>query len=233
MDAAGHVLSETHSNGLITNYLYDPATNFLTDIHTIPSQALAVQEAIFPGENKTEKNEWTLKTGGATKKVSQSKSASLSNESSASVAQDLMYSYDVLGNVTVREDGLLNLEDTYQYDDLNRLTKAQTLDRIHGHSTTLNYSYDDLGNITSKSDVGIYSYSKSNAGPHAVTSITGRETDNFTYDAAGNQTEAVMQTSQGTLTRNISYTSFDVPKAITQTNSTTNASGSVAFYYDA
>jgi RHS repeat-associated protein len=149
--------------------------------------------------------------------------------------QNLDYEYDPIGNVKDKQDHVLNVQDNYQYDDLNRLTQDQTVDNAHGGQTTnLNYAYDDLGNIKTKSDVGNYTYAQNNAGPHAVTSIGGgSETDQFQYDANGNQTQAVMNTANGTITRNISYTSFDVPKTITQTNDKAQTSSTVNFYYNA
>ncbi len=60
------------------------------------------------------------------------------------------------------------------------------------------YSYDDLGNITSKSDyASVYTYGTNArgtrlAGPHAVVSVSGKQSGSasatFTYDQNGNLT---------------------------------------------
>ena len=162
----------------------------------------------------------------------------LTNGSSA--LQSIHYTYDVLGNPLTKTDAILKLEDDYQYDDLNRLTQNITQEIFQGSALTKTpsasirvYHYDELGNITSKSDVGHYRYGENGAGPHAVTSISGDENNQFTYDANGNQTQAVMDTPQGRITRSISYTSFDVPKQIAQTNDQTASSATVNFYYNA
>ncbi len=276
MNAAGHVMSMTHSNGLITNYTYDPKTNFLTDIQTNASTGLQLERQLLPqiakqqeDQEKENGKDWTLAVNakstndpnadqtGVAKVDALFNSPALSsrpgtgqdprpmdgNGSLPSLhdtgpIQNLHYDYDTLGNVNDKHDNVLNVQDNYQYDDLNRLTQDQTVDNAHGQTTNLNYQYDELGNITNKSDVGTYTYGTGNtgpntAGPHAVTSINGLETDTFTYDANGNQTQALMQTPNGNLTRNISYTTFDVPKTLTQTNDKTNVSATVNFYYNA
>jgi len=241
MDADGHVISETHSNGLITNYTYDPKSEFLLTIETIPTQALALQQSIFSNDNKDKASQWKLQIASTAKNallLQKAKQAnnSLSN-SSATDIQNIQYQYDLLGNVTDKNDAVLNVKDHYDYDNLNRIKDDQTTDQIHNQSSTLNYVYDELGNITNKSDVGQYNYGE-NAGPHAVTSIAGLENDSFTYDAIGDQTQAIIKNQNATLTRNISYTSFDVPKEITQTNGDFGSKsgttmGVVDFYYDA
>jgi RHS repeat-associated protein len=262
MDAAGHVTSVTHSNGLTTNYTYDPKTNFLTNIQTNASTGLQLERQLLPtlAHEQEKQNQWKLDIHA---KASTNPNADNSGVAKVNAMltplsstgrgaggegakpaplqdtgplQDLNYTYDAIGNVQAKEDKVLNVQDNYQYDDLNRLTQDQTVDNAHsGQTTNLNYAYDDLGNIKTKSDVGNYTYAQNNAGPHAVTSIGGgSETDQFQYDANGNQTQAVMQLQDGsTTTRNISYTSFDVPKTITQTNDKAQTSSTVNFYYNA
>ncbi len=125
------------------------------------------------------------------------------------------YEWDDLGNLTERRHTVANLIETFQYDELNRLTRSA----IDGRSVELyklggndivTYEYDALGNITFKSDVGHYTYAN-NAGPHAVTGITGDVTlghknTTYTYDANGN-----MLSGDG---RSIEYTSFNKPKDV-------------------
>ena len=94
--------------------------------------------------------------------------------------QALSIQFDLLGNLTSREDGIAGREEAFAYDDLNRLTGTTLTDTatsilIAQTDTT----YDSVGNITTKSDVGLYSYSGIGAGPHAVTAA-GAET--YAYD---------------------------------------------------
>jgi len=125
------------------------------------------------------------------------------------------YEWDDIGNLVSRDHGAANLSETFEYDELNRLERSV----ISGSSTMLyelagnnivDYKYNALGNITSKSDVGNYFYG-TNAGPHAVTSITGDATigqknTTYEYDANGNMTSG-----DGRL---IQYTSFNKPKEV-------------------
>ena len=72
-------------------------------------------------------------------------------------------------------------------------------------------TYDGFGNIKSKADVGNYTYSGANAGPHAVTQVVNpltNVTSNYTYDANGN---AITGDS-----RNFEYTSYDMASKITK-----------------
>ena len=96
---------------------------------------------------------------------------------------------------------MLNLEETFQYDELNRLTEQS----VTG-STTVNASYDAAGNITNKSDVGLYDYDGFDAGPHAVTTAGGTT---YEYDDNGNNTSS----SDG---RVITYTTFSKPSLISK-----------------
>ena len=91
--------------------------------------------------------------------------------------QDLAYTFDNVGNILSITDGVNASSQTFEYDDLYRLTQAD------GVGWGRQYSYDSVGNITHKSDVGDYTYGESGAGPHAVTTA-GPNT--YTYDTNGN-----------------------------------------------
>ena len=86
------------------------------------------------------------------------------------------YEYDALNNVTARYDMKQNVQETFGYDDLNRLTNATVVSNNADvpFEATTSYQYDALGNMASKSDVGSYAYgdeisATSNAGPHALS----------------------------------------------------------------
>ena len=117
--------------------------------------------------------------------------------------QNLNYQYDSIGNLLFKEDysGTKQLSESFTYDNLNRLTSAQTSD-----GSLQNFEYDALGNIVFKSGVGSYSYGN-NAGPHAVTQVSGEDgLINYHYDANGN----LVQDNNRTL----SYTVFNKPDVI-------------------
>src|SRR5439155_9177521 len=79
--------------------------------------------------------------------------------------QNFTYSYDSGGNVTGITD-TVNGNQTFGYDELNRLTSAMG---PYGNQT---YSYNEIGNMLSNPLVGSYTYPTSGASsvrPHAVS----------------------------------------------------------------
>src|SRR5437899_7642297 len=82
----------------------------------------------------------------------------------AETLQSLSYTYDNEGNVMAIADPL-NGNQTFGYDDLDRLTAAG------GSYGLVTYTYDEIGNLTRNSQVGDYKYPDSGASsvhPHAV-----------------------------------------------------------------
>ena len=120
--------------------------------------------------------------------------------------QDVEYIFDVLGNLKQRHDqsGLTtNLNETFFYDNLNRLETVNLSLAGNPAATTMSLAYNEAGNIMSKSGVGTYLYDASR--PHAVSNAGGIEYD---YDANGNQISGDGRT--------ITYTVFDKPDSITK-----------------
>ena len=66
--------------------------------------------------------------------------------------QNLTYDYDKFGNLAARKDSKKNLEETFTYDDMNRLTGI-TLKRSSGQDLNCAVVYDALGRMTSKQAV--------------------------------------------------------------------------------
>lgn len=148
------------------------------------------------------------------------------------------YVYDTLGNLTQRYDGVTGLNESFGYDNLNRLTgtTAQSGTLI----TSVSVTYDEIGNITTKSNVGSYSYGKIDPTtgnliqPHAVTKIMMNDGVTqyaaYSYDANGN-----MLSGAG---RTITWNSWNMPSNITGTtpNKSTPtgiASSNFSFIYNA
>ena len=104
--------------------------------------------------------------------------------------RDIRYTYDVLNNVTSKQDYKQNISQTYEFDELNRITKANTQIE-ESPIETITYQYNSIGNITHKSDVGDYTYLKA----HQVENAGNI---NYTYDANGN----VIQKDNTTITYN-------------------------------
>ncbi|MFZ1991549.1 MAG: RHS repeat-associated core domain-containing protein, partial [Alphaproteobacteria bacterium] len=120
--------------------------------------------------------------------------------------QNLSYLFDNAGNISTITDLLDGSRtQTFTYDDLNRLTQAQSASYTNG---TITYQYNQIGNMTYNSRVGSYTYG---AQPHAVTQAGS---NSYSYDANGN-----MQTRNG---GTITYDYDNRPASI----------GSTAFVYD-
>ena len=113
-----------------------------------------------------------------------------------------------------RSDRTNDIEETFQYDRLDRLSLARVSSNTdpteaYNHSTT--YRYDLSGNITHKSDLGSYQYDQ----PYRLTSAGSRH-QNYRYDANGNVT------SGGG--RRLTWSSFNKPTRMSQGGATTSFS---------
>ncbi|WP_315774135.1 MULTISPECIES: RHS repeat-associated core domain-containing protein [unclassified Bradyrhizobium] len=122
--------------------------------------------------------------------------------------QNFSYTYDRRGNPLSRSDANTNLNETFTYDALSRLTSSSV--NLTPTPLSKTFTYDPIGNLLTKSDVGTYSYpAAGSAKPHAVMSVSGGSiSTTFTYDANGNQTSG--------LGRSLVYTSYNKPSSITQ-----------------
>lgn len=99
--------------------------------------------------------------------------------------QFIQYSFnEQTGNLESRSYPLVNMTETFSYDNLNRLTS------FGSHGVT----YDNNGNIISKGDVGSFNYNTSGK-PYAVSDVT-------------------LTNSISVGTQNVSYYSFDRPNEI-------------------
>ena len=103
----------------------------------------------------------------------------------ATVLQDLNYTYDAIGNIRTITDAKNTATQTFSYDHRNRLLQGV---EPSGYGT-LNYTYASaIGNIGTKEGI-TYTYSKVNAGPHAVTSLSDGTA--ISYDVNGNMTAMI------------------------------------------
>ena len=80
------------------------------------------------------------------------------------------YGYDALHNMTYRSDPNFNVNESFQFDNLNRLTVSNLTSA--GRSSMVLMAYDALGNITGKTDVGSFAYGTVNNGPHRLVKVT-------------------------------------------------------------
>ena len=134
--------------------------------------------------------------------------------------QNISYKWDKIGNLKYRKNnspfiggsGNKNKQESFCYDDLNRLIKTVanvSADYATGNSacSSQDITYDGFGNIKSKVGVGNYTYSGVNVGPHAVTTA-GAAT--YTYDANGNAISGDGRT--------FDYTSYDMAAKISKSS---------------
>lgn len=126
--------------------------------------------------------------------------------------QNQSYLYDLVGNVTQRQESNLGLTENFYYDNLYRLDYST----LNG-STNVDLSYDAMGNILTKTDVaGTGGWSYHATKKHAVTS-TGTGGYSYGYDANGNMTSRNGAT--------ISWSSYNYPTLLAA------GSESSGFYY--
>ena len=118
--------------------------------------------------------------------------------------QNLSYNYDKFGNLEARKDNLRNLEETFHYDKMNRLTD------IYLGNTHSQILYDPLGRMTSKQADGQTVFANASfaaaqgqpARPHAMKSA---ETAEGVFPSA---------------TQEVTYTGFDKVKTIAEGGNT-------------
>ena len=153
--------------------------------------------------------------------------------SSGSVLQSYDVEWDDARNLVSRTNrtgangagtAFANEHETFTYDHLNRLLSYQV------GSTHKTVKYDSLGNIRQKSDMGNYTYSQQassicpsgilQAGPHAVTQVSGNHQASYCYDLNGNM---VKDTE-----RSLDYTVFDKVKRLQKGSRVTEFSYSPA-----
>ncbi|MDQ1086602.1 FG-GAP-like repeat-containing protein [Siphonobacter sp. SORGH_AS_1065] len=103
----------------------------------------------------------------------------------------LQWNYQT-GNLNNREDLIKNKKENFTYDNLDRLLTTQ----VEGLSSTYSINYTSSGNIDSKTDAGIYTYVSGK--PNAVETVS-------------NPKSVIPRLQQ-----DISYTSFQQPKKISE-----------------
>jgi len=140
--------------------------------------------------------------------------------------QDLEYQWDNIGNLLGRKkwndpSHSSFLDETFQYDNLNRLTSVSLNNQI-----TSNFNYDDLGNLTEKSPLTNMSYGAQNSGPYAITeaNFTDNEISDITQDITYTIFDKISTISEGTSSLAVTYgIDHERIKQIIQTNGEANS----------
>ncbi|HEV2721302.1 MAG TPA: RHS repeat-associated core domain-containing protein, partial [Thermoanaerobaculia bacterium] len=117
----------------------------------------------------------------------------------AATLADYRYVEDAAGNIVQIHDlADATYNRDFGYDDLNRLTTANSGTSLWGSST---YNYDAMGNMTSL-QLGARSLTFSYVGTTPkLQSVTGSSSQLMTYDQAGNETSAVAYNARNLLLR--------------------------------
>ena len=193
-DHAGRVLSEV-LNGKTTSYSYDVAAGKRTLIY--PSGMNVVEQfndrdfisSIFQNGDEVVTMDYNVAgqkvkqtyANGITTTYSYNDNGWLLQITDDKTVQDLKMSYDVIGNITQRENVLLsNRTETYGYDVINQLVSFK-----RGTTVDNSYQYDILGNRVKVLENGITTnYTSNNV--NAYTKLTGRFNYSPQYDYNGN-----------------------------------------------
>lgn len=156
-DGVGNLISTTYPSGITINDAYN--------INGIPTQTLMTYagntQTLFTASAMNSKGVYTSYDYGNGK--SSTVNYDLVNGTPTQYytqgIQDLNFSFDNnTGNLLSRYDGVKNLNETFSYDYLNRLTDA-SVNNVQQFSMTYDGSTNNsLGNIQSKSDIGNYRY---------------------------------------------------------------------------
>ncbi len=99
------------------------------------------------------------------------------------------YAYDALGNLLSRNDWVRGVEESFAYDDLDRLVSSMVTGNGLGedYNRMSFYGYDEIGNLVSKSGIGAYTYGRDGRQPHAVSATPRGQ---YHYDSYGRMVDS-------------------------------------------
>jgi len=223
-DANGHIATVRYPSQFLASYVYTSLgyLSQIKDTDTIYFTANARDAEMHltsstAGNNVLTTQQFDPKTG----LLDWTKVGTSSNPT---LLDTYTYNFDVMANLSSRQDAVEGYTEYFCYDDLNRLKSSGFTSPGNCPQSAKTLSYDSIGNITSKSDTGTYAYTGS--GPHAVSAITGTVdgvvNPHYDYDANGNLTcvHTGSVCSGGTIARQIAYTSFDMASQIVDGSTT-------------
>jgi RHS repeat-associated protein len=217
-DTNGRVATQTYPTGLAVKYAYT-SLGYLKEVRNHQSDAL-----YWRGDTMDAKGhllQQTYGNGVITQQVYEERTGHIKQiyAGAGNGVQHLSFTHDQIGNMLSRSDANQNLNETFLYDSLNRLTSA-TVNSGGAGVVTQSFGYNAIGNIVSRSDVGSYTYGAVNHRPHAVQEIALAQGGKrqYTYDANGSLTEEVQLDANNQVIaskgRTEVYTSFGMPQAL-------------------
>jgi RHS repeat-associated protein len=201
-DAADRVQSQTYPGGEVVNYGYSTR-----GLPTAVTSTLAIYVA---DTSYNPLGQVTLRQLGANvvrqaytyTVASNFRLAELTSGAAPTYAnaQNLRYTYDLVGNVRFITDTAAfggSQTQSFSYDDLNRLKTAQAANGSYGTYTQRPYSYNAAGNVTNFE--GMTLAYNDGGHKHGVTHLGGVQ--QYWYDANGN----VITRTNGGLTLTLAY----------------------------
>jgi YD repeat-containing protein len=184
-DANGNRTSVGYPSGRVVTYSFDDAGRPLTATGTMAGQqtSYVAAAAYLPFGPMTS---LTLGNGTTETRAYDARYLPLTNSLTNGVTTFAQYSYttDPAGNITAIGDGTsAGYSRTFGYDDLNRLTTANTGSALWG---TGSFTYDRMGNMLSAT-LGATNRSFTYQGTTSRINTATGLTTTMSYDAAGNE----------------------------------------------
>ena len=188
-DSYGRIITRTHPSGIVETLGY----NNNGYVETVSTGG--VTRYTITGMNARE--QLTAVTYGGSLTASFGfNSYGYPTSTKTGTVQDYRYDFNaVTGNLTLRQNYLRGLSESFGYDNIERLTSVTG-------PQNLGVTYTNIGNINTKSDIGTtaFTYGENGAGPYALTSIVP-------------STSLIPSSSQ-----EVSYTSFEKVCLLTEGN---------------
>ncbi|MBI4356227.1 MAG: VCBS repeat-containing protein [Candidatus Omnitrophica bacterium] len=144
-----------------------------------------------------------------------------SHSSLGTTLQNFAYSFDPVGNVRAITDAVHSATQTFQYDDLNRLTQAT------GAYGLASYQYDPIGNMLQKEGLTMTYGLPNGTKPHAVTatSLNG----SMVYDANGNLLQKSGHPNPQAAALTTQFLTYDAENRLTEVKTAQDDAVSVHF----
>jgi len=220
----GRVTSKTWPTGYRASYAYS-ASGYLNKVtgggvtghtQTVTFQVLAMNAQGAITQYRQGNNVTTVKNVDEATGKLRSVQATLAGQAAGNVLNH-SYGFDALGNLKTRSDGVTGVNESFQYDTLNRLSLYTALGGGLGGTQNTQVLYDAAGNIKYKSDVGYYHYDA--ARPNRLTNIT------LAQEAGWSAMGAVTFANTGT--RRLAYAFDDYRPGARTLNGTTVGNGNL------
>jgi RHS repeat-associated protein len=213
----------TSSKALVLKYAYQNGfVQSITDTLDSPNVTVWQANSINPAGQLTQE---TLGNGLVTNRnydaVTHWLGSVQSGVGGGTAVENLGFLYDLMGNVTQRQDNKQNLTENIYYDNLYRFSYSTLLNGTQNEGQNLSVHYDLNGNITSRSDVASgATWTYDPVRKHAVTQA-GSSSFSYAYDANGN-----VNNRQGST---VTWSSYNYPLSISAGSGATAESVSFAY----